>query len=70
MSLTHAGRTLQFIDTPGLGYVQINSTRTRGKQNADEVEMSKAKDLVVRNRGSFVHWKETDAAGKFLLGAC
>ncbi|KAF8607903.1 hypothetical protein BDV93DRAFT_603659 [Ceratobasidium sp. AG-I] len=67
ISLTHAGRTLQFIDTPGLGYVQFNATRTKGKLSVDEVEMSKAKDLLVRNRGSFVHWKETDAAAAYVV---
>ncbi|KAG8679511.1 hypothetical protein FRC08_016937, partial [Ceratobasidium sp. 394] len=65
--LSHAGREFQFIDTPGLKYVQFNVQPKTNKLNAEEVEMSKARDLLLRNRGSFVHWKETDAAAAYVV---
>ncbi|KAG8747419.1 hypothetical protein FRC10_001090 [Ceratobasidium sp. 414] len=69
ISLSHAGREFQFIDTPGLRHVQFNAQpkADNRKLNAEEVEMSKARDLLLRNRGSFVHWKETDAAAAYVV---
>ncbi|CAE6361146.1 unnamed protein product, partial [Rhizoctonia solani] len=55
-----------FIDTPGFGVIQFNAQSGGKKLSSEQVETSKAKDLLTRNRGSFVHWKETDAAGKRL----
>ncbi|CAE7144523.1 unnamed protein product [Rhizoctonia solani] len=57
-----------FIDTPGFGVFQFNADPTRKKKlSAEEVELSKAKDILLRNRGSFVHWKETDAAAAYIV---
>ncbi|CAE6538003.1 unnamed protein product [Rhizoctonia solani] len=56
-----------FIDTPGFGVIQFNAQPSGRKLSAEEVELSKAKDLLTRNRGSFVHWKETDAAAAYLI---
>ncbi|KAG8738582.1 hypothetical protein FRC12_016704 [Ceratobasidium sp. 428] len=69
ISLSHGGREFYFIDTPGMGYVQFNAQPKQGRRklDADEVEASKAKDLLIRNRGSFVHWKETDAAAAYVV---
>ncbi|KAF8759667.1 GNL3L/Grn1 putative GTPase [Rhizoctonia solani] len=62
-----------FIDTPGFGVIQFNAQPGGKKLSPEQVEISKAKDLLTRNRGSFVHWKETDAAGgqvaKSIFGA-
>ncbi|CAE6482546.1 unnamed protein product [Rhizoctonia solani] len=57
-----------FIDTPGFGVVQFNAQPGgKKKLSAEEVELSKAKDVLLRNRGSFVHWKETDAAAAYIV---
>ncbi|KAJ1308827.1 hypothetical protein OPQ81_004515 [Rhizoctonia solani] len=57
-----------FIDTPGFGVIQFNAQPGgKKKLSAEEVELSKAKDLLIRNRGSFVHWKETDAAAAWIV---
>ncbi|QRV72572.1 GNL3L/Grn1 putative GTPase [Ceratobasidium sp. AG-Ba] len=66
VSVSHAGRTYEFIDTPGWNYIQFNS-QSKGKQSPEEVETSKGRDLLTRNRGSFVHWKETDAAAAYVV---
>ncbi|CAE6413487.1 unnamed protein product [Rhizoctonia solani] len=57
------------IDTPGFSVVQFNAQPGGGtkKLSAEQVELSKAKDLLLRNRGSFVHWKETDAAAAYIV---
>ncbi|KAH7343612.1 P-loop containing nucleoside triphosphate hydrolase protein [Rhizoctonia solani] len=57
-----------FIDTPGFGVIQFNAQPGgKKKLSAEEVELSKAKDLLLRNRGSFIHWKETDAAAAYIV---
>ncbi|KAG8762869.1 hypothetical protein FRC11_007467 [Ceratobasidium sp. 423] len=57
-----------FIDTPGFGVVQFNAQPGgKRKLSAEEVELSKARDLLTRNRGSFVHWKETDTAVAYIV---
>ncbi|CUA69570.1 hypothetical protein RSOLAG22IIIB_08577 [Rhizoctonia solani] len=57
-----------FIDTPGFGVIQFNAQPGgKKKLSAEQVELSKAKDLLLRNRGSFVHWKETDAAAAYIV---
>ncbi|CAE6429739.1 unnamed protein product [Rhizoctonia solani] len=57
-----------FIDTPGFGVIQFNAQPGgKKKLSAEEVELSKAKDLLIRNRGSFIHWKETDAAAAYIV---
>ncbi|CAE6473458.1 unnamed protein product [Rhizoctonia solani] len=56
-----------FIDTPGFGVIQVNSQPGGKKLSPEQVEISKAKDLLTRNRGSFVHWKETDAAAAYIV---
>ncbi|QRW16185.1 GNL3L/Grn1 putative GTPase [Rhizoctonia solani] len=56
-----------FIDTPGFGVIQFNAQPGGKKLSPEQVEISKAKDLLTRNRGSFVHWKETDAAAAYIV---
>lgn len=70
MQVVHAERAFTFIDTPGLVFIQFNSQPGGSRKlTAEEVETSKARDLLLGNRGSFVHWKETDAAGELRSNA-
>ncbi|KAI0346977.1 hypothetical protein BDW22DRAFT_1480687 [Trametopsis cervina] len=54
VSLEVASKTIRIIDTPGYAWIP------RSEQAADEVEASRAKDILVRNRGRIERLKDPE----------